>query len=195
MPNRDILRKIYQIVIYIDVIYIILCQLNSLLTGKPVSKMTYFVFLLVLGLMIVFRYRIKVEEDLEEQERKEEEEFLKHLKFANEHKKDTYQQYREKYEKEFGEGSFNSSGERFRSSQKEYQSKQSRTEDGRWRMQVDPKGYFDGCDDMKSIRETYRKLLLKYHPDNGGSEEITAELNAIFDELEKKYRVNASQQT
>lgn len=32
-----------------------------------------------------------------------------------------------------------------------------------------PKAYFSNCNNMASLKKQYRKLLKKYHPDNGGS--------------------------
>lgn len=42
--------------------------------------------------------------------------------------------------------------------------------------------YFTGVKTIEELRQRYRKLLKKYHPDNeNGSVEITQEINAEYD--------------
>ena len=44
--------------------------------------------------------------------------------------------------------------------------------------------YFAGVKTIEELRQKYRELLKKYHPDNeGGSVEITQEINAEYDRL------------
>lgn len=44
--------------------------------------------------------------------------------------------------------------------------------------------YFTGVRTVEELRKQYRELLKKYHPDNeGGSVEITQEINAEYDRL------------
>lgn len=44
--------------------------------------------------------------------------------------------------------------------------------------------YFKGIKTIEELRQKYRELLKKYHPDNeGGSVEITQEINAEYDRL------------
>lgn len=44
------------------------------------------------------------------------------------------------------------------------------------------KKWFVGVKDIETLRKRYRELLKKYHPDNdGGSVEITQEINAEYD--------------
>lgn len=44
--------------------------------------------------------------------------------------------------------------------------------------------YFTGVKTIEELRQRYRELLKKYHPDNeGGSVEITQEINAEYDSL------------
>ena len=49
--------------------------------------------------------------------------------------------------------------------------------------------YFEGITTLEDLRNTYRDLLKKNHPDNGGSEEATKEINAqykkAFEDLKK----------
>lgn len=37
--------------------------------------------------------------------------------------------------------------------------------------------YFNEINNIESLRKEYKKLVVKYHPDNGGSEEIIKEIN------------------
>lgn len=50
--------------------------------------------------------------------------------------------------------------------------------------------YFDNITSIEELRKVYKTLLKQYHPDNGGSEEATKEINIeyerIFDDLSKK---------
>lgn len=44
--------------------------------------------------------------------------------------------------------------------------------------------YFEDVKSIEELRQRYRELLKKYHPDNeGGSVEITQEINAEYDRL------------
>lgn len=48
--------------------------------------------------------------------------------------------------------------------------------------------WFQEINDLNELRKLYRKLVLKYHPDNGGSEETIKEINAEYDILFKKLK-------
>ena len=44
--------------------------------------------------------------------------------------------------------------------------------------------YFEGVKTVEELRKQYRELLKKFHPDNeGGSVEVTQEINAEYDRL------------
>ena len=44
--------------------------------------------------------------------------------------------------------------------------------------------YFEGVNTVEELRKRYRELLKKFHPDNeGGSVEVTQEINAEYDRL------------
>lgn len=44
--------------------------------------------------------------------------------------------------------------------------------------------YFEGVKTVEELRKRYRELLKKFHPDNeGGSVEVTQEINAEYDRL------------
>ena len=45
--------------------------------------------------------------------------------------------------------------------------------------------YFINVNTLEELRKQYKELLKKYHPDNGGSEEITKAVNAEYDQLFK----------
>lgn len=45
--------------------------------------------------------------------------------------------------------------------------------------------YFINVNTLEELRKQYKELLKKYHPDNGGSEEITKSVNAEYDQLFK----------
>jgi len=45
--------------------------------------------------------------------------------------------------------------------------------------------YFKDVETLEQLRKQYRDLLKQYHPDNGGSEEITKAINAEYDKLFK----------
>lgn len=45
--------------------------------------------------------------------------------------------------------------------------------------------YFINVNTLEELRKQYKELLKKYHPDNGGSEEITKAVNAEYDKLFK----------
>ena len=39
------------------------------------------------------------------------------------------------------------------------------------------KRYFNNPETLEELRKQYKELLKKYHPDNGGSEEVTKAIN------------------
>lgn len=45
--------------------------------------------------------------------------------------------------------------------------------------------YFKNVESLEQLRKQYRDLLKKYHPDNGGSEDITKAINTEYDQLFK----------
>lgn len=48
--------------------------------------------------------------------------------------------------------------------------------------------WFQEITDLNELRKLYRKLVVKYHPDNGGSEETIKEINAEYDILFKRLK-------
>ena len=50
--------------------------------------------------------------------------------------------------------------------------------------------WFKEIDTLDGLRKLYRKLVVKYHPDNGGSEEAIKEINAEYDILFKRLKNN-----
>lgn len=50
--------------------------------------------------------------------------------------------------------------------------------------------WFKEVDTLDGLRKLYRKLVVKYHPDNGGSEEAIKEINAEYDILFKRLKSN-----
>lgn len=47
------------------------------------------------------------------------------------------------------------------------------------------KKYFSNINTVEELKEQYRKLALKYHPDRGGSNEEMAEINNQYEEILK----------
>ena len=45
--------------------------------------------------------------------------------------------------------------------------------------------YFKNVNTIEELRKQYKDLLKKFHPDNGGSEEITKAINAEYEQLFK----------
>lgn len=43
--------------------------------------------------------------------------------------------------------------------------------------------YFQNINNLEELRTAYRALLKKFHPDNGGSEEATKEINVEYEKL------------
>lgn len=50
--------------------------------------------------------------------------------------------------------------------------------------------YFINVNTLSELRKQYKELLKKYHPDNGGSEQITKAVNAEYDKLFKVLKYN-----
>lgn len=57
--------------------------------------------------------------------------------------------------------------------------------------------YFHNINNLDELRTAYRALLKKFHPDNGGSEEATKEINLEYEKLFQilKNRSGADQKT
>ena len=57
--------------------------------------------------------------------------------------------------------------------------------------------YFHNINTLEELRAAYRALLKKFHPDNGGSEEATKEINLEYEKLFQvlKNRSGADQKT
>lgn len=47
--------------------------------------------------------------------------------------------------------------------------------------------YFQNINTLDELRTAYRALLKKFHPDNGGSEEATKEINLEYEKLFQNY--------
>ena len=54
--------------------------------------------------------------------------------------------------------------------------------------------YFRNVQTLDELRKQYKDLLKKYHPDNGGSEEITKAINVEYEKLFKILKNNHSRQ-
>ncbi|WP_195604443.1 J domain-containing protein [Clostridium tyrobutyricum] len=50
------------------------------------------------------------------------------------------------------------------------------------------KNYFENIKTVEELKEKYRRLALKYHPDMGGTNEEMAEINNQYDVLFKKLK-------
>ena len=50
--------------------------------------------------------------------------------------------------------------------------------------------WFKETDKLELLRKEYRKLVIKYHPDNGGSEDAVKEINAEYGILFKRIKEN-----
>lgn len=48
--------------------------------------------------------------------------------------------------------------------------------------------WFQEIESLESLRKEYRCLVIKHHPDNGGSEDVIKEINAEYDRLFKKLK-------
>ena len=56
------------------------------------------------------------------------------------------------------------------------------------------KTYFKNVQTLDELRKQYKDLLKKYHPDNGGSEDITKAINVEYEKLFKILKDNHSRQ-
>ena len=54
--------------------------------------------------------------------------------------------------------------------------------------------YFKNVQTLDELRKQYKDLLKKYHPDNGGSEDITKAINVEYEKLFKILKDNHSRQ-
>ena len=50
--------------------------------------------------------------------------------------------------------------------------------------------WFQGITTLKELRKEYRRLVVKHHPDNGGSEDMIKEINSEYDILFKRMKDN-----
>jgi len=48
--------------------------------------------------------------------------------------------------------------------------------------------WFKDISSLEELRKAYKKLVIKYHPDNGGSEEVIKEINAEYDIIFKQMK-------
>lgn len=48
--------------------------------------------------------------------------------------------------------------------------------------------WFQNIETLNELRKQYKKLVIKHHPDNNGSEEIIKEINAEYDMLFKRLK-------
>ena len=59
--------------------------------------------------------------------------------------------------------------------------------------------YFNNISNLNELRSEYKKLIKEYHPDNGGSVEITQEINneyeILFNQLKNKSETDTNNQT
>ena len=59
--------------------------------------------------------------------------------------------------------------------------------------------YFNNISNLNELRSEYKKLIKEYHPDNGGSVEITQEINneyeILFNQLKNKSETDINNQT
>lgn len=53
--------------------------------------------------------------------------------------------------------------------------------------------WFKNIETLKDLRKEYRRLVVKYHPDNGGMENILKDINSEYDILFKKMKYNYEQ--
>lgn len=54
--------------------------------------------------------------------------------------------------------------------------------------------YFKNVGTLEELRKEYKKLLKLYHPDNGGSEEVTKEINLEYEKLFEMLKNNTGSQ-
>lgn len=50
--------------------------------------------------------------------------------------------------------------------------------------------WFKDISSLDELRKSYRQLVVKFHPDNGGSEDVIKEINAEYDVLFKRLKHN-----
>lgn len=48
--------------------------------------------------------------------------------------------------------------------------------------------WFQGIETLDNLRKEYRRLVIKHHPDNGGSEDAIKEINSEYDFLFKRLK-------
>lgn len=48
--------------------------------------------------------------------------------------------------------------------------------------------WFQEITTLKELRKEYRRLVVKHHPDNGGSEDVIKEINSEYDILFKRMK-------
>lgn len=53
--------------------------------------------------------------------------------------------------------------------------------------------WFQNIETLKDLRKEYRRLVVQYHPDNGGSEDVIKEINSEYDILFKRMKSDFEQ--
>ena len=53
--------------------------------------------------------------------------------------------------------------------------------------------WFQNIETLKDLRKEYRRLVVKHHPDNGGSEDVIKEINSEYDILFKRMKYDFEQ--
>lgn len=54
--------------------------------------------------------------------------------------------------------------------------------------------WFSQVENLQLLRKEYKRLVIKHHPDNGGSEEVIKEINIEYEQLFQKLKNQFQQQ-